>query len=133
MREQMIPRMRPQDTRNLIRNETIQQVAQDPMQQIMQMLQIQGQQQQMQQQQEESPLQMALMQLQIEAMQGQQVQGQQMMQQNQAMHPEELLRIQLMNQAAQRDLEMQQIQAEAMRAAGGGAVQGAQGFNPANF
>jgi len=76
---------------------------------------------------------MALRQLQAEAMQQQLGQGQQMMDQNAMMNPEELLRIRLMNQAAQRDMEMQQMQAQAMQAAGGGAAQGAQAFNPANF
>lgn len=119
--------------RELAQAGVMQDAMQNPMDQIAQMMQMQGQQQQMMQAAEESPLQMALRQIQLEAAQQGLQQGQQIMDQNALMNPEELLRIQIMNQAAQRDAEMQQIQADAMRAAGGGAAQGAQAYDARNY
>lgn len=133
MQNQQRPSLRPQNMRQMARAGVMDQAMQDPMQQIMQMMQIQQGAQQMQQTQEESPIQMALKQLQLESLRQGLDQGQQIINQNALMNPEELLRIQLLNQATQRDMEMQRLQEEAMRAAGGGAAQGAQAYNPANF
>ena len=92
----MIPNMGQQDMRNAAQGQVFEQAMQDPMQQIMQMMQMQQGQQQMQQAAEESPLQMALRQLQIEAQQQQMMQGQQQFQQNEQIFPLEMAQKQAM-------------------------------------
>lgn len=107
-----MPSVRPQDMRQMARAGVMDQAMQDPMQQIMQMMQVQQGAQQMQQAQEESPIQMALRQLQLEAQQQALMSGQQQFQQNEQMFPLNMAREQAMvdyyNQRAVPD-PMQQL------------------------
>lgn len=58
----LVPQMNSRDIRNTIRNETVQQAAQDPMAQVMQMMQMQQQQNEL----DQNPMQQAMAQLQME-------------------------------------------------------------------
>lgn len=96
----LVPQMNSRDIRNTIRNETVQQAAQDPMAQIMQMMQAQQQAQEL----EESPMRIAMQQLQMEAQR-------QEMEQNAGLYPGRIEGQNLDLQRGQFDLEQAQQRA----------------------
>lgn len=94
--------------RQLAQAGVMQDAMQNPMDQIAQMMQMQGQQQQMMQQQEESPLMMALKQIQMEAGLAGLRQDQQQFDQNAQMNPLQVQGAELNNQRAGADIAFDQ-------------------------